>query len=274
MPCGHQRSVASSSSFHRKPHSTAVPGTRARSACAVEVVEHAGDAHAAAEALDGGVDVGHVLVGTPQVDARRRVRGSPVQRRPRRYAPRLAACVRWWVSRSSSSGRVLAARRAHPPALAGLWELPGGKVEPGEDPGSRACARSARSSAARSRSPAGSTGPRRSTTTLVSSGSPPPAWPAATRCPREHDAVRWLRADQLDEVTWAEADVPFLDPLRDLLGRTALMRGVFFDEDHARAVVARLLARRLRRHLRARAASPARTTTRTTRGSSQPMRRW
>ena len=28
--------------------------------------------------------------------------------------------------------------------------------------------------------------------------------------PAEHDAVRWLRADQLDEVTWAEADVPFL----------------------------------------------------------------
>ena len=35
--------------------------------------------------------------------------------------------------------------------------------------------------------------------------------------PTEHDAVRWLRADQLDEVTWAEADVPFLDPVRRLL---------------------------------------------------------
>ncbi len=29
--------------------------------------------------------------------------------------------------------------------------------------------------------------------------------------------MRWLRADQLDEVTWAEADVPFLDPVRRLL---------------------------------------------------------
>ncbi|HEX8498491.1 MAG TPA: (deoxy)nucleoside triphosphate pyrophosphohydrolase [Actinomycetales bacterium] len=30
--------------------------------------------------------------------------------------------------------RLLAARRTAPPSLAGRWELPGGKVEPGEDP--------------------------------------------------------------------------------------------------------------------------------------------
>ena len=29
-------------------------------------------------------------------------------------------------------GRLLAARRTRPAALAGRWELPGGKVEPGE----------------------------------------------------------------------------------------------------------------------------------------------
>src|SRR4051795_8818739 len=29
-------------------------------------------------------------------------------------------------------GRLLAARRSEPPSLAGRWELPGGKVEPGE----------------------------------------------------------------------------------------------------------------------------------------------
>jgi hypothetical protein len=28
--------------------------------------------------------------------------------------------------------------------------------------------------------------------------------------------VRWLRADELGEVTWAEADVVFLDVMRDL----------------------------------------------------------
>ena len=34
--------------------------------------------------------------------------------------------------------RVLAARRAFPSHLAGSWELPGGKVEPGEDPAATA----------------------------------------------------------------------------------------------------------------------------------------
>lgn len=32
------------------------------------------------------------------------------------------------------TGRLLAARRSAPPDLAGRWELPGGKVEPGETP--------------------------------------------------------------------------------------------------------------------------------------------
>lgn len=31
-------------------------------------------------------------------------------------------------------GQILAAQRAYPPEFAGQWELPGGKVEPGEDP--------------------------------------------------------------------------------------------------------------------------------------------
>jgi 8-oxo-dGTP diphosphatase len=36
--------------------------------------------------------------------------------------------------------------------------------------------------------------------------------------PREHDAVRWLRADQLDEVRWLGPDVAFLAAIRARLG--------------------------------------------------------
>ncbi|MFC7448548.1 (deoxy)nucleoside triphosphate pyrophosphohydrolase [Rhodococcus daqingensis] len=33
-----------------------------------------------------------------------------------------------------SDGRLLLAQRVGPPELAGMWELPGGKIEPGETP--------------------------------------------------------------------------------------------------------------------------------------------
>ncbi|MET1086924.1 MAG: (deoxy)nucleoside triphosphate pyrophosphohydrolase [Arthrobacter sp.] len=38
------------------------------------------------------------------------------------------------VDRLTKPSRLLAARRSAPEELAGLWEFPGGKVEPGEDP--------------------------------------------------------------------------------------------------------------------------------------------
>lgn len=114
-------------------------------------------------------------------------------------------------------GRVLAARRSRPAALAGLWELPGGKVEPGEDPEDTAV-REIREELGCGIAVTGwldgasaiSEGlVLRLATARLTEGDPVPA---------EHDAVRWLRADELDEVTWATADVPFLAAIRDLLG--------------------------------------------------------
>jgi 8-oxo-dGTP diphosphatase len=110
-------------------------------------------------------------------------------------------------------GRLLAARRAHPPALAGLWELPGGKLEPGESP-ERAAVREIEeelgctvevTGSLPGSSPIGDDMALRVVLARLVDGDP---------VPREHDAVRWLRAVEFDEVTWAEADMPFLDPLR------------------------------------------------------------
>lgn len=120
-------------------------------------------------------------------------------------------------------GRVLAARRAGPPALAGLWELPGGKVEDAETLETAAVREIEEelgclievtgalggASPVATGSTTGNDLVLRAVTARLAAGDP---------VPHEHDAVRWLRAHELDEVTWAEADVPFLDLLHDLLG--------------------------------------------------------
>ena len=121
-------------------------------------------------------------------------------------------------------GRVLAARRSGPPALAGLWEFPGGKVEPGEDPrvtAVREIVEELRCTIevtgwvdadvdvlADASSELGSGIVLSVATARLVDGDPVPI---------EHDAVRWLRADQLDEVSWAAADLPFLESVRRLL---------------------------------------------------------
>ncbi len=100
-------------------------------------------------------------------------------------------------------GRVLAARRSGPPALAGLWEFPGGKVEPGEEPRATAVREIAEElrctvevtgwvDAGRRRPRAPSGFVLSVATARLVDGDP---------VPTEHDAVRWLRADQLDEVS-------------------------------------------------------------------------
>jgi 8-oxo-dGTP diphosphatase len=115
------------------------------------------------------------------------------------------------------AGRVLAARRSGPAALAGRWELPGGKVEPGEDP-EVAAVREIREELGctvevtawlEGESPLGDGLVLRAATARLVAGDPVPS---------EHDAVRWLGPDQLDEVAWVAADVPFVAALREQLG--------------------------------------------------------
>jgi 8-oxo-dGTP diphosphatase len=113
-------------------------------------------------------------------------------------------------------GRVLAARRTSPPELAGRWEFPGGKVEPGESPAA-ALERELREElgcAVRvtgwlaGTTPIGTTHELSVATVALLDGEP---------APTEHDVVRWLGADELDDVDWLEPDLPFLPELRSLL---------------------------------------------------------
>jgi len=113
--------------------------------------------------------------------------------------------------------RVLAARRSGPPHLAGLWELPGGKVEESESPAHAAEREVAEELGCtvevlgrlEGRVVVGEDLALVAVTARLLRGDP---------VPREHGAVRWLRADQLDEVDWVPADQVFLPALRRLLG--------------------------------------------------------
>ena len=112
--------------------------------------------------------------------------------------------------------RALATRRTRPVEAAGLWEFPGGKVEPGEDP-EAALVREIReeldcevrvTGALSGEQPVGDGLTLRVLTAEVTAGDP---------TPHEHDAMRWLAADELDTVIWLAPDRPFLPELRELL---------------------------------------------------------
>ncbi|MFC0031259.1 (deoxy)nucleoside triphosphate pyrophosphohydrolase [Micromonospora chaiyaphumensis] len=115
-------------------------------------------------------------------------------------------------------GRVLACERSAPPEVAGRWEFPGGKVEPGEietDALVRECAeelgvrveigarlgRDVRMAHGRS--------VLRVYVARLLDGEQPKAL--------EHSELRWLAADELDSVAWLPADVPIVAALRPLL---------------------------------------------------------
>jgi 8-oxo-dGTP diphosphatase len=115
-------------------------------------------------------------------------------------------------------GRVLAARRCRPPELAGGWEFPGGKVDPGEE-AAAAAVREVREELGCEVAVTDWLEPEvpirdglvlQVATAALVDGEPVPR-------AGEHDAVRWLRPDELDEVDWLPADRPFTGPLREAL---------------------------------------------------------
>ncbi len=115
-------------------------------------------------------------------------------------------------------GRVLASRRTEPPQLAGLWEFPGGKVEPGESDAD-ALARELREELRVEVSvghrlgedlPIGTTAVLRVYLCRLLEGEPALV---------DHDEHRWLAVDELLDVPWIPVDLPLVEQLRAVLTR-------------------------------------------------------
>jgi 8-oxo-dGTP diphosphatase len=115
------------------------------------------------------------------------------------------------------AGRVLIAQRTRPAELAGRWELPGGRVEPGEsepDAVDRECREELGISVR--------VGRRIGTDLPIAAGMlrvylAEPAADAPDPQPLEHAALRWVGPDELDDVDWVDADRAVVEDLAGLL---------------------------------------------------------
>ncbi|MDN3239051.1 (deoxy)nucleoside triphosphate pyrophosphohydrolase [Glycomyces tritici] len=113
--------------------------------------------------------------------------------------------------------RILAAARAYPPELAGLWEFPGGKVEPDETEAealARECREELGVEIAVGERVGGdlATGNGRYLLRVyfadLTEGEPHA---------KEHAELRWLAPGELDSVPWLPGNRPAVDTLRELL---------------------------------------------------------
>ena len=118
-----------------------------------------------------------------------------------------------------AGGRVLACARAEPPELAGQWEFPGGKVEPGESETAALVRECVEELGVRV-----TVGARVGDDILLGSGRAVLRVYLASLAddglspqPIEHRELRWLAADQLFDVAWLPADAPIVAALAPLL---------------------------------------------------------
>jgi 8-oxo-dGTP diphosphatase len=117
-----------------------------------------------------------------------------------------------------ADGRVLACARAEPPEMAGRWEFPGGKVEPGEDEVT-ALVRECEEELGVTVEVCGRVGDDvvlghgRAILRVYAARLVDHAVPRLI----EHAELRWLAADELDSVPWLPADAPIVAALPPLL---------------------------------------------------------
>jgi 8-oxo-dGTP diphosphatase len=116
--------------------------------------------------------------------------------------------------------RVLAARRCRPTELAGRWELPGGRVEPGESEPA-AVRRECREELGALVTVAARLGPE--VVLPGGSGAVLRVWAASLEAgspePRalEHSGLRWVSVAELAGLDWLDADRALLPDLAALL---------------------------------------------------------
>lgn len=121
-----------------------------------------------------------------------------------------------------NQGRLLVARRPPGKHLAGLWEFPGGKTEPGETP-QAALRRELREELGCEAEPGPALAPvthAYATVTVklmpylarLAPDSPPPV-------AREHDALAWVGPEEIGALAMPEADAPIVAEWRTLRGR-------------------------------------------------------
>lgn len=115
-----------------------------------------------------------------------------------------------------SADRLLVAQRQRPPELAGLWELPGGKVAAGESDAD-ALTRELREELGVEVS----VGARLGADVALTAGMTLRAYRATLTAgspqPHDHRALRWVTVDELGGLPWVPADRAWLPDLAAVL---------------------------------------------------------
>ncbi|MCZ0730386.1 (deoxy)nucleoside triphosphate pyrophosphohydrolase [Mycolicibacterium iranicum] len=109
-------------------------------------------------------------------------------------------------------GALLVAQRNRPPELAGLWELPGGKVAPGESDES-ALARELHEELGVHVTVGNRIGGDVALSATTSLRAYVVVRAGGELTPHDHRALRWVRAGDLDGLRWVPADRAWLPDL-------------------------------------------------------------